>query len=60
MTREGPTLAEQEMLHDGEPVFAMAWGGVETVQSVRRNPAGVTKENANRVFSHARAREGGQ
>lgn len=21
-----PTLAEEEMLHDGEPVFAMAWG----------------------------------
>lgn len=21
-----PTLAEEEMLHDGEPVFALAWG----------------------------------
>ena len=26
MIAEGPTLAEEEMLHDGEPVFALAWG----------------------------------
>ena len=25
----GPMLAEEEMLHDGEPVFAMAWGETE-------------------------------
>ena len=29
MNREGPTLAEEEMLHDGEPVFAMAWPEAE-------------------------------
>lgn len=30
MTDQGPTLAEQEALHDGEPVFAMAWGASQT------------------------------
>ncbi len=25
-TEHGPILAEQEMLHDGEPVFALSWG----------------------------------
>lgn len=29
MNREGPTLAEEEMLHDGEPVFALAWPETE-------------------------------
>lgn len=30
----GPTLAEEELLIDGEPIFAMAWPGVgETPQA---------------------------
>jgi len=29
MTAANPVLIEEEMLHDGEPVFAMAWGQTE-------------------------------
>ena len=37
----GPVLAEEEMLHDGEPVFALAWGGgTDRSDPAERTPVG--------------------
>lgn len=42
LTNPGPVLAEEEMLHDGEPVFALAWGGAQVAEGIetghRRQP----------------------
>lgn len=60
----GPILAEEEMLHDGEPVFGWAWstpgGGSETSKPAPQRPAWSRKDDANPVFSRTRTREAGQ
>jgi hypothetical protein len=53
MNREGPTLAEEEMLHDGEPVYGWRWndgtGGLRVACTVARTPMGQTKSRTSTV-----------
>ena len=64
MTAQGPTLAECEALHDGEPVFGWIWtdgeGVVETLEAQTAIPAVSSSANAFPAFSRARAREADQ
>ena len=55
MIAEGPTLAEEEMLHDGEPVFALAWGPgpVPDPQPGHRLGSALSISALNLVFSDA-------